>query len=178
MTKDEYKEDDKRRPHIQNKIQHTVEPIMHWRDIFYCQKSALAVRVVFLVLFIDLISGNFYVIRCTSIISCCQLLQVSLIVPDFTISLCGSSFLSFSRFLCVYSFLIASPRQERMPRNRQRKQIRENDAQNERLPWTAVHRNCKIWDYQTRQTAIVRKHFSRNSLFLQTFGHIRNRTVV
>ena len=88
---------------------------------------------------------------------------VSLIVPNFTISFYSSSYtdLFFGLILAPFLYLnfkgilMASPRQDWMQRNRSRKKRSENETKNERITWTAVHRNGKIRDYWLTGTICV-----------------------
>ena len=79
-------------------------------------------------------------------------LWASLIVPDFIISVYGSSWNSlvfWSQYL-LFSFTIyflASHTALGMLLNWKRNQRSEIETEKERLTWTAKHRNCKIWEY-------------------------------
>ena len=77
------------------------------------------------------------------------LLKTSLMVPDFTIfvdgSSCKSLFLSLFLFL---DFFFQAGRKSRSTEIYCIKKRRQNEIKIERITWTAVNRNCKIWDYQ------------------------------
>ena len=76
------------------------------------------------------------------------LLKTSLMVPDFTIfvdgSSCKSLFLSLFLFL---DFFFQAGWKSRSTEIYCIKKRRQNEIKIERSTWTAVNRNCKIWDY-------------------------------
>ena len=80
--------------------------------------------------------------------------EVSLTVPDFIISVFGSScnslfyglILSLLFFLYLF-FLALRPSLGNANKLKEKAQRNYNEAEIERIAWTAVHRNGKIWDY-------------------------------
>ena len=73
--------------------------------------------------------------------------EVSLIVPDFTISVLAVHvyiFLSYSFSFAFSFYVLASPRQDGMQINRKRKKRSENQTKKEKITLTTVHRKGTI----------------------------------
>ena len=101
------------------------------------------------------VSKRLYFLKKTTVLcsSRCYYIMVStemiLIVPDFTISVSGSScnYLFFSFIVPpLLSLSIYWHPQSRMGCREMDRDIvrRENETKNERIAWTAVHWNCRI----------------------------------
>ena len=77
--------------------------------------------------------------------------EASLVVPEFTISVYGSSsnylFWSQSLFFSFSNYFLAFHPALGMPINRMRKPRSDKETEKEKIAWTAVHRNYKIRDY-------------------------------
>ena len=102
---------------------------------------------------------NRFIERCLTIgVSCVNCRSEASLSPRFSIfewdSSCDdyerqflqlSLFWSHSRSFDFSAYLLTSPRLNGMQRNRYRKRKKENKAAKERIAWTAVYRNGKVW---------------------------------